>query len=836
MLVDVLKSSYLQYKSDTNAVATWLANTAKSCGYSVDLLVDKAEGDGRQQQSGRLKGKARKAAREAARNEGIENAVPAPKVPTYTLAIKDFVSLADLIASYTKRPIKVPLGFVGAINRAISVRRKHREQVGGKDEKSDERHSFFIGILEHVHNVLRPRMPPEYVGGTEPSTRSADASTNKFEGLEVEEPSEQFLRAPDISQANSKPADRAKYEVRQEDSEDAYLVFSLILEDYNKFRTLIHKTWAGFKEGVFDLVSASIMTNTAIDLARRLEEDATPLFDKCEGSERMLQKFWLATCITYGQDETAKEHPDDDMNFSMYKVSETFFWPTHMLLEAFLRVIEPGSMPIMKPGYFGIYEPTSDRSKMTDREKFKEDKAMLCGILPDFYLACCSTPVFYSEDEFMKGLRSAFKTKNVPLWLVFATQVYLDVHHILRDGVSEWYAYLFELDRVFTNSIEANFEFHNSLRIDNWPRSNDMVIRQLLKHMDGIVMQDQILQKKRNLGLPSYLHGKPFDLMRSHPILCGLCACDFKIKYQELGIMFVNAWGSVLYTYQLYNGVRQEKLMQNKWQDMDIIMRMQDEVFGRERPAKFEDYVKVFSLSIGVSATAFAKNKRKGPLPVSKDGPRGMLKELAPVALTFKDRFCSTSGQTDLSLQDLERIVAKSVWKIDEVGEALSDMGFPSLARESKKGKAANAKQAISQRRPNATELLESLRNSLMGERLELDFDYLTLHRICWRLLRLIQKECDPKLTKMCGAGYLEQENQLPFVVGYIFGAAAKTKLLGSMLAKKSDIVTSELLVQAASVMNAYVQQHGKTVSSIMEVVHRVAVGFESDSEEDVKS
>jgi hypothetical protein len=53
--MDFLKSSYKQYKEDTDAVATWLATTAKKCGYAVDLLVNKQSlsgGDSEQPRNG----------------------------------------------------------------------------------------------------------------------------------------------------------------------------------------------------------------------------------------------------------------------------------------------------------------------------------------------------------------------------------------------------------------------------------------------------------------------------------------------------------------------------------------------------------------------------------------------------------------------------------------------------------------------------------------------------------------------------------------------------------------------------------------------------------------
>lgn len=58
------KSSYLEYKANTNSVAQWLASTAIKYGYPIDLLIGTKPLQ-LQQPSKRLKGKARKLAREA---------------------------------------------------------------------------------------------------------------------------------------------------------------------------------------------------------------------------------------------------------------------------------------------------------------------------------------------------------------------------------------------------------------------------------------------------------------------------------------------------------------------------------------------------------------------------------------------------------------------------------------------------------------------------------------------------------------------------------------------------------------------------------------------------
>ena len=151
----------------------------------------------------------------------------------------------------------------------------------------------------------------------------------------------------------------------------------------------------------------------------------------------------------------------------MYEASDSLFISIYMILEAFLRVVEPGHFPIAKPGSYGWYDPTKNWFEMTAREKFRKDKALLYGTLPDFFVLCQGAPIFGPEDEFTRGLKDAFKTKKLPLWLIFAAQVYVDIRHQLREAVSRGVFDLQTVGRLVYNSTETNLEFHSSLRVEN---------------------------------------------------------------------------------------------------------------------------------------------------------------------------------------------------------------------------------------------------------------------------------------------------------------------------------------------------------------------------------
>lgn len=70
MLPAPLVSVYQQYKQDTDSVASWLASTAKACGYPADLL--------------KPVGQAKKKAKHKHKNTSSK----------YVVALKDFVPLA----------------------------------------------------------------------------------------------------------------------------------------------------------------------------------------------------------------------------------------------------------------------------------------------------------------------------------------------------------------------------------------------------------------------------------------------------------------------------------------------------------------------------------------------------------------------------------------------------------------------------------------------------------------------------------------------------------------------------------------------------------------------
>ncbi|KAI1071962.1 hypothetical protein LB507_005058 [Fusarium sp. FIESC RH6] len=247
MLPPTLVSVYREYKKDTNSIASWLASTAKEGGYPAHLL-------------------------------------PSTPVSVTKEQTVDFVPLAESISNYNKPALSIPQAFFSTLNRVISVRNGFSEQLFRHNEKpdvkSDARHSYFVGILEKVREILKPFSD----SATATSTDTVDQLANQFDALKVYEPSEDFINAPDIQRPETTENEQVIFEVDPSESfDEALIAFCMMCEDLAVVRKyisnlcleLINPDNGGPKR---DPGVLAVVTNTAVEFGRNIAEDAMPAF------------------------------------------------------------------------------------------------------------------------------------------------------------------------------------------------------------------------------------------------------------------------------------------------------------------------------------------------------------------------------------------------------------------------------------------------------------------------------------------------------------------------------------------------------------------------------
>jgi hypothetical protein len=95
------------------------------------------------------------------------------------------------------------------------------------------------------------------------------------------------------------------------------------------------------------------------------------------------------------------------------------------------------------------------------------------------------------------------------------------------------------------------------------------------------------------------------------------------------------------------------------------------------------------------------------------------------------------------------------------------------------------------------------LLSTVHAEMMEVQLDYLRLHRTCWRLLRSVKEQCRDDLFRMLDPHYIGKESQLPFIVGHVLmsamnsqqvGDTSKARLVGVQVADKVLTDAKEVL------------------------------------------
>lgn len=203
-----------------------------------------------------------------------------------------------------------------------------------------------------------------------------------------------------------------------------------------------------------------------------------------------------------GEHPEKKQQPGDLFNFKVYDLVEDCLLSTYTTMLSLQDIIQPNCLPVYKPGHFGFRDRSKDWDDMTPRGKFKEDQLILLEAFPDLVLLSIITSRLpLAEDEFIRGIRDMRPGRPISLWMVFAGRCFLDIQHVMNRGVDQGYDHLGRTAEAIKLSVKANLAFHKTLRIDNWPKSNDFQFTEMLDVIDNWVLRDVIAKKRREVKL-----------------------------------------------------------------------------------------------------------------------------------------------------------------------------------------------------------------------------------------------------------------------------------------------------------------------------------------------
>ncbi|KAH9905050.1 hypothetical protein F4778DRAFT_55562 [Xylariomycetidae sp. FL2044] len=809
MLPSFVRDSYRQYKDDTDRFATWLVNIAKKCGCDTEsnvAPVTNANTDSR--------------------------AAAADK--KYSTTVSQLLAFGKAIA---ESATDVPVSVLARAKRAIRLRNDVTSHYLGKgDAASNKRHAHFVQVLEEICELLEWKTSNQKTNGKQSKTSptAAEAWLNRFAALSVEDTED----IPE-SAAAATPKDIIKVEVVDDEDtnekghdahlSEAYFRLLCLFHDLSNWRTFLSQTWSEYRDLKIDLMTASVVTDHALRLARDLIKDGVDSWphELPNGQFSLQTLLYAQACVARGVIEPASTEVgltfDDDQ---VADVADWTYIPVATLLQSFLPVIQEHSLPVYKPGYFGTYDHKANRAAMSASEKFDEDKTILMELLPEFCVVAMLGVPLPVKDEITNGFIDFIRDKKANLWLCFATQILLDAHHILRTSRLSAFDDLrmsgMRISRVIDDFWKLS-KTHPQPQF--WPKEGDVEIKNIRQCIKEFIELDPLLlvrqAAREELSFPEQEH--PAHLLFSrNPVLCGVFMMHLNLRMQVIGQSLVNQWYDVQQLAFLYNLAQQSPGPKLVWPDIEMFIKIHGEnrIFVGDRPRNASQSLNRLELATGISsATRFASNSRRrggdfhAPDNMSSENSR-LLEPTTKVANLFRELYVSSGGSKVIANTNVEKM-------LDEIsGEAGKKGGV-----KAKKGKktakettlSTNPQQLVGRKWFNThnigpLQLLALIKSKLSEEEPVVLFNYFGMHKRAVELLRLIRQKEHHKFVQYFTAQYMPDESMISNIVILIHhvarGSATAGQQLGLARGSGSQLV-SRIVVSCRDVMKDYLKKNG---------------------------
>ena len=361
-----------------------------------------------------------------------------------------------------------------------------------------------------------------------------------------------------------------------------------------------------------------------------------------------------------------------------------------------------------------------------------------------------------------------------PLWLIFATQVLVDVHRVLASSPTVPSRQLIEA-RLAHEHLLAVFERHFGVH-ESWPESlqhmpvtDDM--RRAAKNFEcffsgeleeNIELRIKICATRRQRDLPAEASTDPFDLLESNPILCGMIRYYCFLEVQRYGSDWANITRSIWSATHLYsalsvkdidlaktrngprmsrkeaaearsarNGVQEPvgaSLLADfpKWEDVDTVISHQGEekMFVGGKPKTLEEAMKKWYLAQGYSVSTFARGRRGNtPLRQSSKSMRH-LRSGSTIAQIIYRRCHHCDCDASMTVQDVEAVLT------DRHVRTTPALGTLVL-NSSSHGQDCIIPHAKTDGGLSTLEMVKTLEQGLIAEMPEILFDYFSMDHRC---------------------------------------------------------------------------------------------------------
>ena len=608
------------------------------------------------------------------------------------------------------------------------------------------------------------------------------------------------------------------------EGEKLSLACGCLLLDVQRLVTHVTSLWALYAQGKADLVAITSVSNCAMTLVQRLEEDFMAEFPEIGDVQDLLQGYYWEEDFGQDFDTLLNSNLEVPENIGNLQCAEYCFYPMFRRLVSFTQDYNPRAPPAYIPLQASNFVSRTPRYAKSIRERTLEDDQLFEALTPLLHWEVKIIQRGRSKegivlDPFLRALRSFWlRGGQLMLWHIAAGQCFLNALHATMIVPDKAFDELQDLCRAVKGSASRtiSIDLETSAR---YARAEKSIRANLLEMIDNSLVNDPTLRfiaEHRADGDPP--PPPPFSYLRRSPMLCGQHAWSLLEDLHMSSIYHLNRGLAVFGTAHPVNAVQQEGMCSAGWPELERMIQIQGEelIFVGSRPKTAEQYSTRYKLARGVSAVEFASSRHSAGNARPSREPRALNQDLPTSSLL---RRWWSPGHEDINLTHVETLLNQRYESVPcdeaallgshrEVAPKGVEVEYVGV-RLRKPGKSTRKiRDRIYQTKSLTTiELLGALEASMTSETQMLKFDYLEIHRQCWRLMERIAIKMDGLIKAGYRVDWLREGYELASVlVPLILNSGSDVARLAKQVlrARDEEQWQSRFLLEAGKVVEEF--------------------------------
>lgn len=165
---------------------------------------------------------------------------------------------------------------------------------------------------------------------------------------------------------------------------DRFLVFLALGRDLNAIREQVKALWKAYGNREISLSSVAVAANTALDLARSIEEEVSHMFRPDGYVEGMIEKLVKVICAVRGLPPNGSRNGTYPFDIQLYETMDLCMVNAFIFFNGFLRILSSDDSVISGyNGQFEWYAKTVPYDTLSSQGKFEADRAAIMELFPD---------------------------------------------------------------------------------------------------------------------------------------------------------------------------------------------------------------------------------------------------------------------------------------------------------------------------------------------------------------------------------------------------------------------------------------------------------------------